>query len=417
MATKPKNKVKRHAPPTIAGIVSRFYGDFMTSAEQRKAARKETNIAMNDSMLKLRGTYQRERERTLREQYAQGAWAGLLKGYGSEGSAESETIKNAYARAAGLTEAESRGFITPTIAQQQSNVDTGQATAQNLAGFHGDIGSVQPGVNAGVLNYLAGLPRGTFAAQAESAAKGLGRAGAEAGGEFALREAQLGQTLRELQDSYTMGVRELQSKRPGMLSEATAGYREGSRQDIATLISALGLQSQMGGQAFEQGLSNREFGLKKQQTQAEILKSMGLSPKGQVLPDYYRAPDGRVRKIPYGSKIGKGGKLVPDKNNPARSSASKGQKATQDRQIYFENVRADMIRAAKSEPLWTKPTASDSGFGGFSTKGKQPVRVSKAKARSYLMTNFGADAMSRYPGQKAAIKRMIEQVLNSLGFK
>ena len=110
------------APPTIAGILTRFYGDSMISAEQRKAARKETNIAMNDSMLKLRRTYQRERERTLREQYAQGAWAGLLKGYGSEGSAESETIKNAYARAAGLTEAESRGFITPTIAQQQSNV-------------------------------------------------------------------------------------------------------------------------------------------------------------------------------------------------------------------------------------------------------------------------------------------------------
>ena len=270
-------------------------------------------------------------------------------------------------------------------------------------------------MNAGVLNYLAGLPRGTFAAQAESAAKGLGRAGAEAGGEFALREAQLGQTLRELQDSYTMGVRELQSKRPGMLSEATAATARDRGRTSPRSSRRSGCSPRWEARRSSRGCRAERFGLKKRQTQAEILKSMGLSPKGQVLPDYYRAPDGRVRKIPYGSKVGKGGKLVPDKNNPARSSANKGQKVTQDRNIYFENVRADMIRAAKSEPLWTK--GKEDEWGSVTGKAPEPIRASKAKARAYLMTNFGSDAMGRYPGQKAAIKRMVEQVLNSLGFK
>ena len=243
---KPPKKATRKQPPSLQSMLTRFYGSMLSGPEMRQQARKDTNLAMQDSMRTLRTTYQRERERTLREQYAQGAYAGLLRGFGAEGSPESQSIKDAYARAAGLQQAESEGFIKSTTGQQQANVDVGQGTAASLAGFTGDIGTAQPGTNAGVLNYLASLPKGTFAAQAESAAKGLGRAGAEAGGQFALREAQLGQALREMQDEYTMGVTSLQAKRPGMLQEALSNYRESGRGDFATLINAFYLQNTMG---------------------------------------------------------------------------------------------------------------------------------------------------------------------------
>jgi hypothetical protein len=240
-------KKKAVKPLSMESLLRRYVaGTMMSPAQQRKQARRETTLAMNDSMRSLRTTYQRERERTLREQYAQGAWAGLLRGYGAEGSAESQSIKDAYAKAAGLQQAESEGFIAPTIAQQQANVGNAQAQAQTLSGFTGDVGTATPGVNAGVLNYLASLPKGTFAAQAESAAKGLSRAGAEAGGDFALREAQLGQSLREMQDEYTMAVKDLQAKRPGLFQEALGALKESGRGDLSTIINAMYLQNTMG---------------------------------------------------------------------------------------------------------------------------------------------------------------------------
>ena len=413
-----KTKRKQPKPPSIQGILTRFYGTMLPPKQQRKQARRETNLALQDSMRQLRTTYQRERERGLREQYAQGTYAGLLSGFGAPGSSEAQSIRDAYARAAGLSQAEAQGFIDPTVAQQGANIQASQATAQNLAGYTGDVaaitpgaatGAQQPGVNAMVLSYLNSLPRGTFAAQAESAAKGLGRAGAEAGGQFALRQAQMGQDLRELRDQYTMAVQDLQAKRPGLLQEALGRQTEGQRQDIATLISALSLQGQLGNQAFSQQLDVREQGRKEAATRADILAAMGLSPKGTLLPNFYRAPDGSVRKIPYGSRVGKGGKLVQDPNIPRAAKGQAQAKETQDRNRYLENVRADMLRAAQNAPLQIETEFSD-------ITGRNKM-MSRAQARQYLMSNFGQDAIRRYPGQSAAIKKMVEQVLTSLGFK
>jgi hypothetical protein len=233
---------RRQPPITIESVLRQYMGGLLTPAQQRKQARQQTNLAVQDSMRQLRTTMQREREGLLREQYAQGAWAGLLRGYGAEGSAEAQAIKDAYSRAAGLTEAEATGFINPTIAQQAQNVTAGQGAAQAVAGYTGDVGTAGPGANAAVLGYLASLPRGTFAAKAEAEAKGLGSAAAQAGAPFAMRQAELGQDLRELRDEYTMAVQNLQAKRPGMLQEALLGLSGERRSDIATILNALAMQ-------------------------------------------------------------------------------------------------------------------------------------------------------------------------------
>lgn len=240
---------------SLQGLLNRYFSSMLTPQQMRKQARRETNLAMQDSMRQLRTTYQRERERTLREQYAQGVYAGLLRGAAAPGSADAQAIRDAYAHAAGLSQAEQEGFILPTTAQQQANTEGATTVAQNVAGYTGDVAAITPGaatgaqqagVNRDVLMYLASLPKGTFAANAEAAAAGLNREGARLAGEFGTREAALGQDLREMQDNYTMAVRDLLAKRPGQMQEALGNLRESGRGDFATMINALYLQNTMG---------------------------------------------------------------------------------------------------------------------------------------------------------------------------
>ena len=99
---------------TIQSLINRYAASMMSPAQMRATARKETNIATRDSLRDLRTTYQMERERTLREQYAQGTYAGMLRGFGAPGSAEAQSVRDAYARAAGLNQAEARGLHRPT---------------------------------------------------------------------------------------------------------------------------------------------------------------------------------------------------------------------------------------------------------------------------------------------------------------
>lgn len=229
---------------TIQSLINQYAASMLSPQAMRKTARKETNLAMQDSLRDLRTTYQRERERTLREQYAQGTYAGMLRGFGAPGSAEAEGIRNAYASAAGLNERFSQGLIDSTTTQQGANVDTGAAQNAQLAGYDGPtIPGQDAGVNASVLSYLNSLPKGTFAAQAESRAKGLASAGAAAASPFALREAQLGQTLREMQDKYLMGRQDLNSSRASEFQKALSGLRESGRGDLSTLINAMYLQN------------------------------------------------------------------------------------------------------------------------------------------------------------------------------
>jgi hypothetical protein len=242
-----KGRAKRQQNVTIQNLINRYAGSLLSPQDMRKTARKETNLAMQDSLRDLRTTYQRERERTLREQYAQGTYAGLLRGFGAPGSSEAEGVRNAYARAAALNQAEAQGFINPTTAQQGANVDTSQASNAALAGYSGpEVAGQNEGVNNSVLTYLNSLPKGTFAAQAEARAKGLASAGAAAASPFALREAQLGQTLREMQDKYLMGRQDLNASRAGELQKAIGALRESGRGDLSTLINAMYLQNTMG---------------------------------------------------------------------------------------------------------------------------------------------------------------------------
>jgi hypothetical protein len=227
----------------LGPILANYYSGILSPGDQRKQARKDTNLAIQDSMRQLRTTYQQERERTLREQYAQGQWAGLLKGYGGEGSGGAGAIRDAYATAAGLSSKAGQGFIDSTTAQQGANVDAANADAANLAGYNGPNVMPDAGANASVLSYLNSLPAGTFAADAEREATGLGSASAKAGSEFAFREAQLGQALREMSDKYTMGVKDVQSKRGGMFQDALKGLQESGRGDLATIINAMYLQN------------------------------------------------------------------------------------------------------------------------------------------------------------------------------
>jgi hypothetical protein len=238
---------KRQQPVSLQRVLNQFYGGLLSPKEQRAQARKDTNLALQDSMRDLRRTYQTERERTLREQYAQGTYAGMLRGFGAPGSAESQQIRDAYAKAAGLNERFSQGLIESTTGQQGANVGTSAAQNAQLAGYEGPaIPGADAGVNASVLSYLNSLPKGTFAAQAEARAAGLASAGAAAASPFALREAQLGQTLREMSDKYTMARQDINAKRASSFQEALSGLRESGRGDLATLINAMYLQNTMG---------------------------------------------------------------------------------------------------------------------------------------------------------------------------
>jgi hypothetical protein len=419
MAVKPKAKKARQPAgakiPSFNQIIGRLYGSMLTQKQMRKQARRETNLAMQDSMRQLRTTYQRERERGLREQYAQGAYAGLLRGFGAEGSAESQAVKEAYARAAGLTGAEQRGFITPTVAQAGANVAAGQATAENLAGYTGDITSAIPGGAAAapsgqVLNYLASLPAGTFAAEAEARAKGLGRAGAETAGQFALREAQLGQDLRELRDQYTMAVQELQAKRPGVLSEALGRYREGNRQDVATMLSAIGLQ-QTGFENLSQATertTGTQLDIRKQR--AAELAARGLAPDGKTpLPGFYRgsngrvipkgtyiAPDGSVQNVPSGYKVGPKGKLTPAPYPSSKKGAAGGGDIPSASEL--STLRGNLLEEAQTR------------FTRFPAGGKKGV-PSQSEIVNYLMkSGILDDFLSQFSGSRDRARSIAQQI-------
>lgn len=243
---KPVVARKKPAALSLNSLLNTYYRGLLSPQQQRQQARAQVNTQMQSSLRDLRTTYQTERERTLREQYAQGTFAGLLKGLGAPGSSEAESIRNAYAKAAGLSGAEQRGFISSTTAQQ--GADVGQANAANaqLAGYAGPDQNPSAGQNADVLNYLSSLPPGTFASEAASKAAGLGASGAQAAGQFGLREQQLGQQLREMQDQYLLNRRDVDLKRPGLYQDAIGNLQTGNRSDIATLINAMYLQNTMG---------------------------------------------------------------------------------------------------------------------------------------------------------------------------
>jgi hypothetical protein len=316
-------KTKRQPNITIQGILKQYLGGMLNPQQQRAQARKDTNLAMQQSMRELRQTYGRERERTLREQYAQGMYAGVLRGAAAPGSADEAAIKAAYARAAGLTGAEQRGFINPTTAQQQTNTDAASTVAQQAAGYEGDVAAITPGaatgaqqagVNNSVLTYLSSLPAGTFAAEAEAAAKGANRANVTAAGEFAGREAMLGQTLREMQDKYTSAVADLKAGRASSLQEALGNYREGNRQDYATLLSGLGLLNTQQGNLLDYATDTAKLTQSQKDAKRKAMAARGMDINGKPLPGYYKDPktgrvlktgeyiagDGSVQKVPQG---------------------------------------------------------------------------------------------------------------------
>jgi hypothetical protein len=393
MARPRRAPARRPRTPGINALINQYIrASLQTPAQQRKQARRETNLAIKDSMRQLRTTVQREREGLLREQYGQGAWAGLLRGYGAEGSAESQAIKDAYARAAGITSQAAQGFITPTIAQQQQYATAGQEASQAVAGYTGDVGTAAPGANAAVLGYLASLPRGTFEAEARAEAAGLGSAAAQAGAPFAFRQAELGQALRDLRDEYTMAVRDIQAKRPGMLQEALTGLRGERRSDFASIINALYLQNTLGRtQAELTGVyRGRPTQAARAQAAAQAMDAAKLAEDIRQYNESLAVRQMNAKTSRMQANIAKQ-RLRQQRTGQAGDTVKLEQQFRQDAQKYIQNVLG--IDKKLGRPRYQPP--------------------SKATLVQAIMNVYGRPLAGRYGLTPAQLRAWSQQVVNT----
>jgi hypothetical protein len=381
----------------VSRILRRYYDSiFMTPQQQRALARKDTNLAIQDSMRDLERTRQRQYEQMKREQYAQSSYAGLLRDYGAPGSPEAQQIRDAYARAAGLNQRTAEGFISSTTGQQAANAAEGQATSANLAGEAGAMPS--SGQNADVLNYLASLPAGTFLAQGEAGAAALGSAAANAGGQFATRAAAVEGDLQELSDKYGVAVQDLLAKRPAMVADYLAKLRGDEAQSMGALGSLLALQGNQVSDAFgvtlDQAKLNADIAASKAKNDLERKKirnkalfDQGLNPDGKTpRPGFYIAPNGTVQKVPYGSKVNAQGKLVKDPNIPGGSKA--GTAGAAPKRNDYDEARKNMLERAQARWGLDKPRIT-----------KIPV-PSLAAIEQFVFNNAAKDFILAFPGQK-----------------
>jgi hypothetical protein len=384
----------------LGSLISQLSVGMMTPAQMNVAARGDVNAQIAAERAALQSASKEARDDAYRQAQASEGFSKALLGFAAHDRA---AIENAYGAAAG-----SLSSLGASLGGEMQGAEQGA-----LAASQADVNRLAPGGQ--VPTYV---PSGEGAANVQGLTSGAAGALGQMGTGYS--EEALGRALasgiqgRDLADRYryegTKTNREyldklaqLQATRPKLYSDALAQRQQSRNQQLATLISALSLQTGTAQDVAKLGLDRAKLkasiGLDLQKQTAKQMADRGLTPTGQLLPDYYRDPrSGRVLKLPSGTVIGPKG--LPVKLSTPRA---KGGKQAKPPSLYdWAKTQERMMRGGEDRL----------GIGADS-KGKVELWWSQKNIEDYLRKQYGQSFVNTY-GQPKQVDQMVKAVAATL---
>lgn len=231
--------------PMLNRLLARYMGQLLTPAQMKTQATQSVNDQVTAALAGMRASTAAEQAAyTKQQQRAQGfalAMANL------SGQNEASALQN-YRQAAQDIQGLGTG-LTGTVGQaQQQQADQAAAQINALTqGRNTATGLDVPGMQ-NVAQYTGvTLPSADLYTQAASQA-GLARYNTQANADRISQIAtDYAQKWQDAQHTLTLNRQALEATRPGLYREAMNTLQSGSRQDMASLVSALTLQNTMAG--------------------------------------------------------------------------------------------------------------------------------------------------------------------------
>ena len=388
----------RTAPPAtgLGSVIAMIQAGIQTPKQQMSMARQMTNqqIAAEQRAIEAATQQTREDARLSAEQ-AEG-FSRALMGFRQF---DADKVASAY----GSQQAALGGFgqsLGATLqGTEQAGIDASQADVNRLASGGVVPTYIPTGEGAGYVQGTTGrgaeyLNRvgGAMSANELWQAHARGLEGADQAN--ALRY----QGLKAGRESLAK-IAEIQATRPKVFQEALQGLQGTRNQQLATLLSALSLQTGNVEDAQQANLANKKYKLSVQKEAANQLKDLGLSTTGTVLPGYYRDPKtNRVMKLP-------GGTVMGPKGMPVKLATPKGKTAASVK-------KPSLTDWAKTQSRMMEGGLERLGIAEDS-KGKVEIGWSLKNIKEYLRKQYGQAFINTY-GQAPQIESMVNTVANTL---
>jgi len=395
----PAKPAGKRQPPIstnpLMSVISQLQAGLMTPAKMQAQARADVNSQIAAQQLALKKAADDERRQAYAQAQASEGFSKALMGFADHDRA---AIERAYGAQAGALS---------SLGSSLGGQMTGAEDAA-LAASQGDVNRLAPGGQ---------VP--TYVPTGEGAATVGGIAG-----DAALRlntesrgysEGELGSALarglqgRDLADryrwqglqggkEYMAKLAELQATRPKLYSDTLQGYQGTRNQQLATLLSALSLQTGNVEDQAQANLAKQKFGLSQSEAARDALKDMGMDKFGNPLPGTYRDPrTGRIMDLPGGTVIGPKGlpvKLMTPKGKDAK-------KATQPKLTDWDKTRTRMMREGANR----LGIAEDS-------KGRVEKGWSLKNIKQYIR-RYASDFKATF-GDYPQLDTMVDEVANTL---
>ena len=395
----------------LGSLVTQLMAGLQSPAQIRQTATADVNSQISAANLALEHEMQSTRDDYYRQAQAAEGFSQALAGLAQR---HAGAIERAYGAQAGALS---------SLGASLGGEMTGSENAA-LAASQADVNRMAPGGQ--VPTYVpTSEGAGTVGSIANEASARLGMTGGGYSDEAYGRLLAAGLEGRDIADRYRWQgletrrdyldkVAELQAKRPSLFSEALSSGQQSRNQQLATLISALSLQSgnlqdlaqnKLATQKFRHDVATdkqqhlidlAQLGLARTKAQISALNAMGLDQHGNPLPGNYKDPrTGRIMELPSGTVIG-------PKGLPIKLVTPKGAKSATPPKLYdWNRVRGNMM----NEGAKRLGIAADS-------KGKVERGWSLKNIKQYIR-RYANDFRATF-GDYPQLDAMINEVANTL---
>lgn len=379
----------------LGSVIAMIQQGLPTQAQAAATARASVNAQIAAEQLAIKNASREAADQAFRQAQASEGFSKALLGFAASDRA---AIEQAYGAQAGALS---------SLGASLGGAMTGAENAA-LAASQADVDRLAPG--GAVPAYIpTGEGAGSVAGITGDAATALSTMGGGYSREALGRALASGIEGRDLADRYraqgldvykdqVSKIAELQATRPKLYADALAASQASRNQQLATLLSALSLQSGNAQDVASAKLASQKYQTTVAENKRDALKDMGMDQFGNPLPGNYRDPrTGRIMELPSGTVIGPKGmpvKLVTPKGKDAK-------KAKQPSLTDWAKTRERMM----NEGAARLGIAEDS-------KGKIEFGWSLKNIQQYIR-RYAADFKNTF-GDYPQLESMVNEVANTL---
>lgn len=405
------NRAAQRAVNPLSTFISDYQASLPTAAQQQQQAQQNVNQQI---ALQIAGA-KAAQELADKKLAQQGKRAqGFALALGSLTQPSADQVKASYQEGADRLRAYGTGLTGVAAEIQQRTADQAAAHVAEITG--GGVGT-PTGLNVEQqrnTNQMLGtvIPGVTLEQQALSAvSEARNQAGARAQGIENIAQGYVGKQA-DLASELAAKKAEIQATRPALIAQAIEAARSGSRQDMATLISALALQNTTENTQSLINTRGKTAGATVTNAQTGQLKVTGVDRKtGAALPGFYypnaAAKAARTpQKVPANMHVDPKNpyKLLPNKPGGA-GSATATTKAVQ--QII--KTSNGQVQKVVGGPPYIKPQdAIEKKFGDPPTPALSYAEAKRRLLNAYVPKQYQSDPR---------VIGMIDDALASVGYK